>query len=108
MASDQLPLTIPRGRKGRHEAATDKAIAAAQRDKRLTPIDSAIVTTCRALARQLDVAERDAAPYATAAVSRELLAACRAAGLMGDTGSSELTAWLDRLDDEDQVDGEAG
>ena len=99
-------MTVAKGRKGRHEAATDKAIAAAQRDKRLTVLDSVVVTTCRALARQLDVAEREGQPYATAAVARELLAACRAAGLVSDGSDAGLTAWLDSLDD--QEDDEAG
>lgn len=106
MAQDQLSLSIRKGRKGRHEIATDKAIAAAQRDKRLTVIDSVVVTTCRALAHQLDVAERKGEPYATAAVARELLAACRAAGLVSDGADTGLTEWLNALDDEDEA--EAG
>ena len=69
---DQLPLTVSKGRKGRHERAADRTITVARGAGSLTDVDVLLATALRALARQLDAAEREGNPWAVAAVTREI------------------------------------
>ena len=69
---DQLPLSVRKGRKGRHERAADRTITVARADGQLTDVDVLLTTALRALARQLDAAEREANAWAVAAITREI------------------------------------
>jgi hypothetical protein len=63
---------LPAGRKGRVEAALDKAIAAARQAGNLSDVDGAAITLARAQARGVDAAEGGRNPWALAALGREL------------------------------------
>lgn len=82
-SEEMLPGLAPkRRRKGRHEYAADRSIRDARDAGALSSghSDDMLVSGIRAIARQLDVAEADDKPYATAALTRELremLAAAR-------------------------------
>ena len=67
-------MAAPKTVKRRHELAADRTIRDARANGLLQTghSDDALVTTLRAIARQLDVAEATDKPYATAVLSREL------------------------------------
>lgn len=63
-----------RRRRARVERAVDASIAVARKANTVTPLQTALVATARALGRALDVAEAKHDPYAVATVARELRA----------------------------------
>jgi hypothetical protein len=82
----------PKRRKGRHELAADKSIREARESGLLIAghADSLYASSLRALARQLDVAEANDKPYATATLARELREMLVSARM--DPGSRAVTA----------------
>lgn len=69
---DDALFALPARRKGRVEAALDKAIVAARAAGGLTDVDAAVLTLARAQARGVDAAETDRNVWALAAIGREL------------------------------------
>lgn len=65
-------FVLPGGRRGRVEAALERAITAARRDRALTDADAGAVALARAQARGVDGAEAGRNPWALAALGREL------------------------------------
>jgi len=81
----QLSLDAGRRRAGRHEAAFDKAVRAARRRDLVDALDAPLVTTLRALYRELDTCEASGKVGTGAYVARTIVETLQALRLTRDT-----------------------
>ena len=81
-------LAFGRRRRGRHEAAFEKAITAARAAGGMTERQAAVVTLLRFVARAMDDAEHES-PFTRATVARETLAILREAQLLAPPDAAD-------------------
>jgi hypothetical protein len=89
-----------RGR-GRHERAVNVALGAATEAGTLLPTHGALVTTMRALGRQLDAAEQSDSPSAVVLVAKEIREQLVASGMMPTSISDPFAELLEELQNAD-------